>query len=176
MNVRMLLRALVWLVILGVMTAGLTVCNVSGPTQVAHLPSRAPSESRPVAVVPSPTPVPAADTPVPTELTGEATEEPTATPTEEVTEEPTPEPTEEATQEPAEEPTVEPAEEVTEELIVEPTEEATEEATEEPTPIPDVDVAALSSENCVNCHTNQETLQALAEDKVVQSEATSGEG
>jgi hypothetical protein len=37
-------------------------------------------------------------------------------------------------------------------------------------------VAFLSSENCVGCHTNQTILEALAEDKVVKSEATSGEG
>jgi hypothetical protein len=34
----------------------------------------------------------------------------------------------------------------------------------------------MSSENCQGCHINQETLQALAEDKQVKSEATSGEG
>jgi hypothetical protein len=44
------------------------------------------------------------------------------------------------------------------------------------TPEPDVDVASLSSDNCIGCHTNQETLEALAEDKVVKSEATEGEG
>jgi hypothetical protein len=37
-------------------------------------------------------------------------------------------------------------------------------------------VASLSSENCIGCHTDQATLEALAEDKVVKSEASSGEG
>jgi hypothetical protein len=44
------------------------------------------------------------------------------------------------------------------------------------TPEPEVDLASATSENCVGCHTSQEVLQALAEDKTVQSEATSGEG
>jgi hypothetical protein len=44
------------------------------------------------------------------------------------------------------------------------------------TPTPEVDLASMSSENCQGCHTSQETLQALAEDKEVKSEATSGEG
>jgi hypothetical protein len=39
-----------------------------------------------------------------------------------------------------------------------------------------VDVASLSSDNCLGCHTNQETLQTLAEEKEVKSEASSGEG
>ncbi len=44
------------------------------------------------------------------------------------------------------------------------------------TPTATVDPASLSSESCIVCHSNEETLQALAEDKTVQSEATSGEG
>jgi hypothetical protein len=44
------------------------------------------------------------------------------------------------------------------------------------TPTPEVDLASMSSDNCQGCHTDQETLQALAEDKEVKSEATSGEG
>ena len=43
------------------------------------------------------------------------------------------------------------------------------------TPTPEAEVSA-GSENCVACHTSQETLQALAVDKTVESEATSGEG
>ncbi len=39
-----------------------------------------------------------------------------------------------------------------------------------------MDVASLSSDNCIGCHTDEATLQALAEDKEVKSEATSGEG
>jgi hypothetical protein len=45
----------------------------------------------------------------------------------------------------------------------------------EETPTPEAEVS-VGSENCVACHTSQETLQALAEDKTVKSEATSGEG
>jgi multidrug efflux pump subunit AcrA (membrane-fusion protein) len=41
---------------------------------------------------------------------------------------------------------------------------------------PEVGLASASSENCIGCHTNEETLQALAEDKTVKSEATEGEG
>jgi len=37
-------------------------------------------------------------------------------------------------------------------------------------------VAALRSDTCIGCHTSQETLQVLAEDKEVKPEATSGEG
>jgi hypothetical protein len=44
------------------------------------------------------------------------------------------------------------------------------------TPTATVDPASLSSESCIACHTSEETLQALAEDNTVQSEATSGEG
>jgi hypothetical protein len=43
------------------------------------------------------------------------------------------------------------------------------------TPTPEAEVS-VGSENCVACHTSQETLQALAVDKTVTSEATSGEG
>jgi mono/diheme cytochrome c family protein len=39
-----------------------------------------------------------------------------------------------------------------------------------------VDVASLSSDNCISCHTDDATLQELAEEKEVKSEATSGEG
>ena len=52
-----------------------------------------------------------------------------------------------------------------------------------PTPVPPADTvtatadtASASSENCVGCHTSQETVQALAEDKTVKSEVTEGEG
>ncbi len=45
-------------------------------------------------------------------------------------------------------------------------------ATAEPTE----ETASAGSENCVACHTSAETLQALAEDKTVKSEATEGEG
>jgi hypothetical protein len=45
-----------------------------------------------------------------------------------------------------------------------------------PTDTPTPDLASLSSENYVGCHTDEKTLQALAEDKSVKSEATSGEG
>ena len=44
------------------------------------------------------------------------------------------------------------------------------------TPTQEVELASLSSENCVGCHTDEATLQALAEDTSVKSEATSGEG
>ncbi len=161
----MLLRALVWLVVLGVIIVGLTVCTGPNPAQVAERPSGAEAVS--------PT-----DTPAVVEQTAAATETPTAEPTEEATETPTAEPTEAAA---TETPTAEPTEAAaTETPTVEPTAEATEtptvEPTEEPTVAPAVDVASLSSQNCVNCHTIQETLQALAEEKEVKSEASSGEG
>lgn len=47
--------------------------------------------------------------------------------------------------------------------------------TETPQPT-EVDVASASSENCVDCHTSEETLQALAEEQEVKSEESSGEG
>jgi hypothetical protein len=37
-------------------------------------------------------------------------------------------------------------------------------------------VSAGGSETCIACHTNQETLEALAQVREVKSEATSGEG
>jgi outer membrane biosynthesis protein TonB len=171
MNVKMLARMSVWLVVLGIMTAGLTFCNGQAPGEVATVTPPAVSQSA-ATPVPSSTPVAVMDTPTVAEPTEaaieEATETPTAEPTEMVTEEPTPEPTEVAT----EEPTPGPTEAATEEPTPEPTQEATEEATAAAV----VDVSTLSSDNCVNCHTSQETLQALAVDKKVASEASSGEG
>ena len=154
MNVKTLARMSVWLVILGVLTIGLTVCSGPMPSEVATVTPQAVSQSAD-AVVPSPTPVPAADTRT-VEPTEEATETPTAEPTRAATDTPTVEPTEVATEEPTAEPT--------------------QEATEEATAAAIVDVSTLSSDNCVTCHTSQETLQALAEDKKVASEASSGEG
>jgi outer membrane biosynthesis protein TonB len=171
MNVKMLARMSVWLVILGVMTAGLTFCNGPTPGEVATVTPGAVSQAVDTPV-PSSTPVSATDTPTVAEPTKavveEAIETPTPEPTEVATEEPTLEPTEVVT----EEPTAEPTEVATEEPTPEPTQEATEEATAAAV----VDVSTLSSDNCVNCHTNQETLQALAEDKKVTSEASLGEG
>jgi hypothetical protein len=46
----------------------------------------------------------------------------------------------------------------------------------EDTPTPEAEAASASSDSCIGCHTSQETLQALAVDKTVKSEATSGEG
>jgi hypothetical protein len=139
MNVRMAIRGSIWLVVLGIVTAGLTVCSgptpvpkstelavVAAPTDTAVLPSPTSVPPTDTPVPPSPTPVPPTDTPVP----------PTDTP---VPPSPTPLP---------------------------PTD----------TPAPTVDASSVSAENCVTCHTDEATLQALAEDKEVQSEATSGEG
>jgi hypothetical protein len=132
MNVRMAIRGSIWLVVLGIVTAGLTVCSgptpVPKPTEVAVV--AAPTDTP---VPPSPTPVPPTDTPVPPSPTPIP---PTDTP---VPPSPTPLP---------------------------PTD----------TPVPTVDASSVSAENCVTCHTDEATLQALAEDKEVQSEATSGEG
>jgi hypothetical protein len=44
------------------------------------------------------------------------------------------------------------------------------------TPIPPTEVPLASADSCVLCHTSQETLQAMAEDKEVKSAETSGEG
>lgn len=132
MNVRMAIRGSIWLVVLGIVTAGLTVC--SGPTPVPKQTEvavvAAPTDTP---LPPSPTPVPATDTPVPPSPTPVP---PTDTP---VPPSPTPLP---------------------------PTD----------TPAPTVDASSASAENCVTCHTDEATLQALAEDKEVKSEATSGEG
>jgi hypothetical protein len=183
MNVKMLARMSVWLVILGIMTAGLTFCNGQAPGEVATVTPRAVSQAADTPV-PSSTPVSATDVPTAAEPTNmvveEATEMPTAEPTEVATEEPTAEPTEMVTEEPTPEPTEvateEPTPGPTEAATEEPTPEPTQEATEEATAAAVVDVSTLSSDNCVNCHTSQETLQALAVDKKVASEASSGEG
>ena len=44
-----------------------------------------------------------------------------------------------------------------------------------PTPVAEVPVQAVAS-NCVSCHTNRQALEALAVEKEVKSEQTSGEG
>jgi hypothetical protein len=145
-----IVRALLWLALLGVIGAGLTVCSGQTPTQlpptveeVAVRPSPTRVQSTDVGVPPSPTPPPPTDTPEPASPTSPPPTDTPVSPTD------TPEPE---------------AEEVS------PTD------TPEPEPEPDVDVASLSSDNCIGCHTSQETLQALAEEKEVKSEATSGEG
>jgi hypothetical protein len=146
MNMRMAIRGSIWLVVLVIVTAGLTVCSgptpvpqstevavVAAPTDTAVLPSPTPVPATDTVVPPSPTPVPPTDTPVPPSPTPVP---PTDTP---VPPSPTPLP---------------------------PTD----------TLAPTVDASSVSAENCVTCHTDEATLQALAEDKEVQSEATSGEG
>jgi outer membrane biosynthesis protein TonB len=154
MEGKKLLRTLVWLVALGVIIVGLTMCTGTSPGPGATDAPVAVEPTQAAAAPPTAEPT-ETSTPEPTEAA--ATETPTAEPAEAVaTETPTVEPT----AEPTETPTVEP----------------TEEPTEEPTGAPAVDVASLSSQNCVNCHTVQETLQALAEEKGVKSEASSGEG
>jgi hypothetical protein len=44
------------------------------------------------------------------------------------------------------------------------------------TPIPPTDMPPASAESCALCHTSQETLLAMAEEKSVKSAETSGEG
>jgi hypothetical protein len=44
------------------------------------------------------------------------------------------------------------------------------------TPVSPTDTPVPSADSCVLCHTNEETLQAVAEEKVVKSAETSGEG
>jgi hypothetical protein len=74
----------------------------------------------------------------------------------------TPEVEDTATPEPEDTPTLEPENTATPEA--------------EDTATPEADTASASSDNCVGCHTSQETLEALAEDKAVVSDATEGEG
>jgi hypothetical protein len=100
------------------------------------------------AVTETPTAAPPTDTEVPPSPTAEP---PTDTP---VPASPTPEP---ATDTPV------------------PASPTAESPTDTPEPT-EVDVASASSENCVGCHTSEETLQALAEEQEVKSEASSGEG
>lgn len=101
-------------------------------------------------VPPSPTAAPPTDTAVPASPTVEP--EDTATPEPEDTA--TPEPEDTATPEPEDTATAEAAD----------------------TPTPEEEEAVAGSDNCIACHTSQETLQALAVDTTVESEATSGEG
>jgi mono/diheme cytochrome c family protein len=44
------------------------------------------------------------------------------------------------------------------------------------TPLPPTPTPVLSADNCVACHTDEATLQALAVEKEVKSAETSGEG
>jgi outer membrane biosynthesis protein TonB len=159
-----IVRALLWLALLGVIGAGLTVCSGQTPTQlpptveeVAVRPSPTRVQSTDVGVPPSPTPAPETATPEPPSPTP-----PPPTDTPEPASPTSPPPTDTPVS-----PTDTPEPEAEE---VSPTD------TPEPEPEPDVDVASLSSDNCIGCHTSQETLQALAEEKEVKSEATSGEG
>jgi hypothetical protein len=181
-------RVLAWLVILGFVTAGLTVCSgpvgtlVPPPTEeeVAAVPSPTALGATEAPLPPSPTPAPETGTPLPPKDTP-VPPSPTAVPPTDTpvppTDTPEPEPEEASpTDTPAPEP--EP-EEATPTYTPEPepeSEEVSPTDTPEPEPEPDVDVASLSSDNCVGCHTDQETLEALAEEKEVKSEATSGEG
>lgn len=48
-------------------------------------------------------------------------------------------------------------------------------ATDTPAPT-EAPAEMASADNCIGCHTDQPTLQALAVDQEVKSEATSGEG
>jgi mono/diheme cytochrome c family protein len=144
-------RTIFWLLILAVTALGVKACAGSKPsvepTAVAVLPPTT------TPIPPLPTSVPATDTPEPPPATATLVP-PTATATE-VPASPTPVP-EEDTPTPEPKPTAPPEEEA----IATPEDEA----------------VAGDSGNCVGCHTSQETLEALAVDKTVESEATSGEG
>jgi outer membrane biosynthesis protein TonB len=94
--------------------------------------------------------------PEPTEVAA-ATAEPTAAPTEPPP--PTDVPTEEPTLEPTEEPT---------EAPTEPPPTAT--PTEEPTPEP------VDDSGCITCHTDEETLKALAVEPEAAESLSEGEG
>jgi hypothetical protein len=67
----------------------------------------------------------------------------------------------------------EPPTEASNEAASQPAEPTTEVASEEPSPVPTV---VANADNCVSCHTNEGTLQAMAVEKDVTSEETEGEG
>jgi hypothetical protein len=141
-----MVRTFVWLAILGVVTLALAVC--SGPTTTPPLPTEVEVAIEPTTASPQSTePEESTDTPVPPSPTPVP---PTNTP---VPPSPTPIPATDTPEPPS--PTPPP-----------PTD----------TPEPTVDVSSASSENCVTCHTDQATLETLAVEKEVKSEATSGEG
>ncbi len=141
-----MVRTFIWLAILGIVTVTLTVC--SGPTTTSPLPTEVDVAVEPTTAPPQPTePEEPTDTPVPPSSTPVP---PTNTP---VPPSPTRIPATDTPEPPS--PTPPP-----------PTD----------TPEPTVDVSSVSSENCVSCHTDQATLEALAVEKEVKSEATSGEG
>ena len=142
-----MVRTFVWLAILGIVTLALTVC--SGPSAAPPLPTAVEVAVEPTRVPPQPT-------------TG--AEEPTDTP---VPPSPTPVPPTDTPEPPS--PTPVPATDTPEPPSPTP-------PTPTDTPEPTVDVSSVSSENCVTCHTDQATLEALAVEKEVKSEATSGEG
>lgn len=142
-----ILRTAVWLLVIAVTALGVKACASSTPTV----------EPTAVAVLlPTTTPEPPLPTAIPPTDTAVPPTDTPAPPTD------TPKPAS---------PTPIPAEDTP---TPEPEDTATPES--EDTATPESDEATASSDNCIACHTSQETLQALAEDKTVKSEATSGEG
>jgi hypothetical protein len=142
-----IIRTVFWLIILAVTALGVKACAGSTSTPEPTAVAVLPPTTTPEP--PLPTAVPPTDTAIPPT---ETPAPPTATPTEEPA---SPTPAASAT------------------ATAEPEDTATPEPEDTPTPEPE---AAADSDNCIGCHTSQETLQALAEDKTVKSEATSGEG
>ncbi len=144
-------RTIVWVLILAATALGVKACAGSTPsvepTEVAVLPPTT------TPIPPLPTSVPATDTPEPPPATA------TLVP-----------PTTTATEPPAS-PTAVPEEDTP---TPEPEPSATPE--DEATATPEDEAVADDSGNCVGCHTSQETLEELAVDTTVESEATSGEG
>ena len=130
-------------------------CTSSAPTieptaVAAVISTTKPEAPLPTAIPPTETPVPPSPTPAPPTDTAVPASS-TPAPVEDTA---TPEPEDTATPEP----------------------EDTATAEAEDTPTPEEAEAMAGSDNCIACHTSQETLQALAVDTTVESEATSGEG
>jgi len=130
-------------------------CTSSAPTieptaVAAVISTTKPEAPLPTAIPPTETPVPPSPTPAPPTDTAVPASS-TPAPVEDTA---TPEPEDTATPEP----------------------EDTATAEAEDTPTPEEAEAVAGSDNCIACHTSQETLQALAVDTTVESEATSGEG
>jgi outer membrane biosynthesis protein TonB len=149
-----IISAILYVGLLMITALATKACTSSAPTieptaVAVVIQTTTPEPPLPTAIPPTETKVPPSPTPAPPTDTAVP-----ASPTAEPEDTATPEPEDTATPEPEDTATPEP----------------------EDTPTPEAEEATAGSDNCIACHTSQETLQALAVDTTVESEATSGEG
>jgi mono/diheme cytochrome c family protein len=147
-----MIKTVIYLTVLVASGLSVRACSqapaVLEPTRTAQLPPTT------TPLPPLPTSPPATDTAVPPS--------PTAVPPTETAVPPSP--------------TVAPPTDTPEPASPTPAEESMATPTTEAVATSEAETVAEGGENCISCHTSQETLQALAEEPEVKSEATEGEG